>query len=169
MIAVRRGFAGFTRSVAWAGCALLLAVSCLACSRESQRMQSAGQPQDALLTVAGRSVHVELALTETQRNHGLKNRTELAEDAGMLFIFPDAGLRRFWMQDTLIPLDIIFLDADGTVQNIERGEPYVEQPGYHSRRAARMVLELKAGWSDQAGLKPGDRILVPPELLALAR
>ncbi len=169
MIAVRRGFAGFARGLAWAGCALLLAASCLVCSPESQRMHSAGQPQDALLTVAGHSVRVELAVTAVQRDQGLKHRTSLETDAGMLFLFPDAGLRRFWMQNTLIPLDIIFLDADGTVQNIERGEPFVELPGYHSRRAARMVLELNAGWCEQAGLKPGDRIVVPPELLALAQ
>ncbi|MHC4845638.1 MAG: DUF192 domain-containing protein, partial [Planctomycetota bacterium] len=87
--------------------------------------------------MAGRTVSVELAVTPVARNNGLMHRTSLDPDAGMLFIFTDDKARTFWMRNTLIPLDIIFLDADGTVQNIEQGQPMAEVPGYHSLRNAR--------------------------------
>jgi hypothetical protein len=112
-------------------------------------------------------VEVELALTQPERDLGLMHRTELAPDAGMLFVFPSDEPRTFWMKDTLIPLDIVFLDADGTIQNIARGEPFVERPGYHSARPARMVLELNAGWCEAHGVLPGARVTVPPDVLEL--
>ena len=122
-----------------------------------------------VLQVAGRSVKVELAVTEQQRNFGLMHRTHLDPDAGMLFVFKDDQPRSFWMKDTLIPLDIIFLDADGTVQNVTHGEPLVEVPTENSLRPARLVLELNAGWSEQHGLLPGQRIEIPSGILELAK
>ena len=120
------------------------------------------------LTVAGRRVKVELAVNAEQRDRGLMHRTDLEPDAGMLFVFKDDQPRTFWMRNTLIPLDVIFLDADGTVQNIAHGEPMVEVPGLHSLRPARLVLELKGGWSAEHGLAAGQRIEIPPEILGLA-
>jgi uncharacterized membrane protein (UPF0127 family) len=125
--------------------------------------------QPHTLQVAGRTVSVELATTQPQQNLGLMHRTHLDPDAGMLFIFKDDQPRTFWMKDTLIPLDIIFLDADGTVQNVAHGEPLVEVPGLYSLRPARMVLEFNAGWCEEHGLKPGDKLAIPPELLALGQ
>ena len=129
-------------------------------------------PKAALLhelQVAGRAVKVELAVTKEQRDHGLMHRTQLDPDAGMLFVFQDDGPRSFWMKNTLIPLDIVFIEADGTVQNIGRGEPLVEVPTVNSLRPARMVLELNAGWSEEHGLLPGQRIEIAPEILELAQ
>jgi len=147
---------------------LAAAAACGGCA-DGEKPLVAAAPQPTRLDVAGRSVAVELALTNPQRTQGLMNRTHLDEDAGMLFIFPDDDTRRFWMHDTLIPLDIIFLEKDGTVINVADAKPGVEQPGYQSDRAARMVLELNAGWCQRHGLKPGDRIAVPVELLARAK
>jgi uncharacterized membrane protein (UPF0127 family) len=125
-------------------------------------------PTHATLDVAGRSVRVELAHTLRARERGLMGRTSLATDAGMLFLFTEATPQRFWMRDTLIPLDIAFLDADGRVINIEHGLPGVEQPGYYSAEPAMFVLEMEDGWCAEAGLEAGDRILVSEELRALA-
>ncbi len=147
--------------------AVLLALC--ACSKEPRLTAVGPAAGNRELLVAGRTVQVELALDTPARNRGLMHRTELAPDAGMLFVFPDDAPRTFWMANTLIALDLVFLDADGTVQNIERGEPGVERPGYHSARPARMVLELNAGWAERHGLRPGDRIEIPGELLARAR
>ena len=156
----------------WAGrsAALLLLALLAACggTEHDTRSHRPARPARLELSVAGRSVTVELAVSESERNRGLMHRTSLAADAGMLFVFPDDRPRTFWMQNTLIPLDIVFLDADGTVQNIERGLPGVERPGYSSRRPARMVLELNAGWSEEHGLAPGAVIAVPPEIVALS-
>ena len=127
------------------------------------------RPGRVTLQVAGQAVVVELAVTAAERNQGLMHRTSLGADAGMLFLFADDRPRTFWMRNTLIPLDIIFLDADGTVQNVTTGEPGVEVPGYMSRRPARLVLELNGGWAAAHGLKAGDRIEISPELLALPK
>jgi len=121
------------------------------------------------LQVAGRTVRVELAVDQQHRDFGLMHRTHLDPDAGMLFIFKDDQPRSFWMRNTLIPLEIVFLDADGTVQNIARGEPLVEVPTLNSLRPARLVLELNAGWCAENGLAAGQRIEIPPGLLELAK
>ncbi len=147
---------------------LALATACASCADKPPEQLSVAVPADATLTAAGRSLKVELALTQLQRNHGLMARTQLDEDAGMLFVFPDTAMRKFWMKDTLIPLDIVFLDADGTVQNVEAAQPFVEQPGYFSARPARMVLEVNQGWCARHGLQPGDRVTGAEGLLPLA-
>ena len=148
----------------------LAGASCAGCGRSPELQPAA--PASALeheLQVAGRTVRVELAVDRQQRDLGLMHRTELDPDAGMLFLFPDDQPRTFWMRNTLIPLDIVFLDADGTVQNIAHGEPLVELPGLHSLRPARFVLELNAGWCAQHGLAPGQRIAIPADVAGLAR
>lgn len=122
-----------------------------------------------VLQVAGRSVKVELAVNLNQRDLGLMHRTHLDPDAGMLFVFRDDQPRSFWMRNTLIPLDVVFMDADGTVQNIAHGEPLVEVPTVNSLRPARLVLELNAGWSEEHGLQPGQRIEIPPGILELGQ
>ncbi|MBM3985529.1 MAG: DUF192 domain-containing protein [Planctomycetes bacterium] len=150
--------------------ALSVAVLLACCNAEERPMQPPTQPPTtAVLQLAGRSVTVELALDSEARARGMMHRTHLDPDAGMLFVFPEARPQRFWMRNTLIPLDICFLDSDGTLQNVARGLPGVEEPGYHSARPARMVLELNAGWCEAHGIKPGDRVPVPPEIVALGR
>jgi uncharacterized membrane protein (UPF0127 family) len=150
--------------------ALPLAILVRGCGGEERPMQKpALPPANAVLQLAGRSVSVELALDDASRARGLMHRTHLDPDAGMLFVFPEPRPQRFWMRNTLIPLDICFLDSDGTLQNVVLGLPGVEEPGYHSARPARMVLELNAGWCQAHGLRPGDRVPVPPEIVALAR
>jgi uncharacterized membrane protein (UPF0127 family) len=116
---------------------------------------------------SGHPVRVELALTRAERDRGLMHRTSLETDAGMLFLFPDEAPRTFWMRNTLIPLDILFLDSDGTIQNIARGQPGVERPGYHSLRPARMVLELSAGWCAEHGIQAGQQVEIPADVLEL--
>jgi uncharacterized membrane protein (UPF0127 family) len=126
-------------------------------------------PRTAQLDVAGRTVSVELAYTDATRSKGLMGRTQLETDSGMLFLFPDEQPRRFWMRDTLINLDLAFLDAEGRVLNVEHGRPGVEFPGYRSAGPARFVLEMVDGWCEQAGLGPGDQIEISDSLRDLAQ
>ncbi len=161
-----------TRRVAWllplAVLPVVVLLSC--CNGEERPMQPPTlPPSTAVLQLAGRSVTVELAFDDAARARGMMHRTHLDPDAGMLFVFPEPRPQRFWMRNTLIPLDICFLDSDGTLQNVARGLPGVEEPGYHSARPARMVLELNAGWCEAHGVKPGDKVPVPPEIVALGR
>lgn len=147
---------------------LVVLGACAACSDADQgpKFRDVQSSAPTTLVVAGRTITLEFAITPAERTMGLMHRTSIEPDAGMLFIFTDDKPRTFWMKNTLIPLDIIFLDADGTVQNVAQGERMVES-GYHSLRPARMVLELNVGWCAQHGLKAGDVIDMPDEWLAL--
>ena len=93
---------------------------------------------------------------------GLMFREVLAPDSGMLFLFPREGRHPFWMKNTFIPLDLLFLERDGTVAGIvERATPlttthrWVRQPSLN-------VLEVPAGWAAAHGVVPGDRVRIEP-------
>jgi uncharacterized membrane protein (UPF0127 family) len=103
-------------------------------------------------------VHVELASTEPERARGLMYRNHLEPDAGMLFLFPEPAPLAFWMKNTLIPLDMLFLDHDRRVVGIvENAAPETETP----RRVAgqsQYVLEVGGGLSRQWGIEPGSTV-----------
>jgi uncharacterized membrane protein (UPF0127 family) len=104
---------------------------------------------------------VELALTDEDRAKGLMYRTELAPDRGMLFVFEDSAPRAFWMRNTLIPLDMIFIRADGRVLNIvKRARPKNDTPRQSVGNAVA-VLEIAGGRADELGIKAGDHISHP--------
>jgi hypothetical protein len=113
-------------------------------------------------TASGDSdVAVELALTRESQARGLMYRTELAEGAGMLFVFDDEAERQFWMSNTPIPLDIVYIKGDATIVSIaENTTPYSEKM-IPSRGKVRYVLEVPGGWSQRHGAKPGDRLTLP--------
>lgn len=107
---------------------------------------------------------LEVAASEPEWRTGLKYRTELGTNNGMLFIFPSARQRTFWMQDTYIPLDIIFLNADLQVINIaEFTAPNQTEETYSSTAPAQYVVEVNGGWTAQHDLQPGDslEIIIP--------
>ena len=98
---------------------------------------------------------VEIAGTPEERARGLMFRTELAEDRGMLFIFPRRERIAMWMRNTEIPLDMLFISDDGRVTQIhERAVPHSEAV-ISSRRRVRYVLELPGGTAERLGLGPG--------------
>jgi uncharacterized membrane protein (UPF0127 family) len=146
---------------------ILVATSCAGCS-DGKFQEKVAPMTHTTLKVAGRDVLVELQLDDAARQRGLMFRTELADEAGMLFVFCTEAMQHFYMRNTLIPLDIVFLEANGTVINVTHGQPGVELPTCDSTRPALMVLELAGGWSERHGLKPGDVVVVPPEILSLA-
>jgi uncharacterized membrane protein (UPF0127 family) len=100
---------------------------------------------------------VEVATTEEQQARGLMFRTEMGADEGM--IFPENPPRRpsFWMKNTVIPLDIIFVGTDGHILNIVNALPYDLTP-LPSEGMASAVLELNGGRADQLGIKAGDKV-----------
>ena len=104
-------------------------------------------------------VQVELADTEAKRERGLMFRKELPEGRGMLFLFDEEGEHSFWMKDTLIPLDLIFVDSSGRVTGIvARARPLTLEP--RSGGPSRMVLEVPGGWAASRGVRVGDRMIV---------
>lgn len=101
------------------------------------------------------TVTAEVARTQEERAQGLMYREELAEDAGMLFIFPDNAVRGFWMQNTYIPLDIAFLDPSFRVVDIQQMEPMTTEQ--HTGRAPfSYALEVNQGWFEAHGVQIGD-------------
>lgn len=102
---------------------------------------------------------VAIADDEQERQHGLMFRSVLPEDEGMLFDFHQPQPLAFWMKNTLIPLDIIFIGADGRIVNIaENTTPYSLDP-IPSDGPALGVLEIGGGLSDELGIEPGDRVV----------
>lgn len=130
----------------------------------------AGTPQSGLpfipLTINGHALQVELATTPAQRAQGLMFRTDLAENVGMLFVFPDDAPRSFWMQNTPLPLSIAFIDAEGRIVNIADMQPFDDRTLHPSDGPARYALEVNQGWFAQRGIGPGDRVefQLPPDL-----
>ena len=101
---------------------------------------------------------VEVARTSEEQMTGLMNRGTLAPDRGMIFPFEGERQASFWMKNTLIPLDMIFVRADGTIANIEANTvPLSLQPVYSDGPVAA-VLELVGGRSAELAIKPGDTV-----------
>ncbi|HVC51302.1 MAG TPA: DUF192 domain-containing protein [Stellaceae bacterium] len=104
---------------------------------------------------------VELATTPAQQAQGLMFRRSLAPDAGMLFDFGTPTTVSFWMKNTLIPLDMLFVAQDGRIVGIHaRAVPELTDP-IPSPGLVRAVIEVNGGTADRLGIKPGDRVIYP--------
>jgi len=114
------------------------------------------------------SVRVEIARTREELSRGLMWRNELDADAGMLFVFGDSAPRTFWMKNTPLRLDIVFIDNDSVLNVAASTTPYSEAP-IRSAGAARYVLEVNAGFAATHGIGPGAKVELPAEALAPAR
>ena len=106
------------------------------------------------MSIGSKTYTLEIAASTADRNRGLMYRDSMPADHGMIFIFAKPEERDFWMRNTRIPLDILFLDPAGKVVSISRMEPYDEH-GTHSRGAARFAVELNAGEAQAAARSPG--------------
>ena len=104
---------------------------------------------------------VEVVDTPATRQQGLMFRQSLGKDAGMLFDFKREQQTAFWMQNTFIPLDMIFIAADGTVKTIHVNARPHDTTSIPSNVPVQFVLEIPGGRSEEIGLKPGDRIEHP--------
>ncbi len=120
--------------------------------------------EQTLEIVTKKGVHVfsvELAATDAERSKGLMFRKELAEGKGMLFDFKQDQDVSMWMRNTLIPLDMLFINADGSIRRIaENTEPMSERT-IPSGGPVRGVLEVIGGTAKKLGIAPGDRVAHP--------
>ena len=120
-------------------------------------------PHRPYVVLGGQGFSVEIASTETARARGLMFRTHMAAGHGMLFIYPDAQPRHFWMKNTLIPLDILFFDAQRRLINVSADTPPCKRdpcPIYTSTAPAQYVLELHAGMAEKLNVKPGSPLII---------
>jgi len=123
----------------------------------------AGAParEERLELVTASGVHaldVEIAATPQKQALGLMYRTSLPDNKGMLFPHKDPAELTMWMKNTYIPLDMVFILADGTVHRIEaRTQPFSERI-ISSEGKVSAVLEIAGGAAERMGLKPGDKV-----------
>ena len=138
---------------------LFLAMTLLACVVDSACANDTTAPRVVLHTSAGDvAVAVEVAATPERQSLGLMYRKELASDTGMLFIFPRSQHLTFWMKNTVLPLDMIFIGDDRRIVGIVKDAvPYTTTP----REVAgdsRYVLEVNAGFSERHGIRARDAV-----------
>jgi uncharacterized membrane protein (UPF0127 family) len=107
-------------------------------------------------------VRVEIADDLPEQTRGLMERTALAEDRGMLFVYSDEEVRSFWMKNTLIPLSIAYMDSDGRIVDLQDMKPLDDDPPHYvSAEPARYALEVNRGFFEEHGVKVGDRAELP--------
>ncbi len=148
------------------------ALLCLIASLSGGCASEATAARDTLrVKLNGRSFDLELALDHETRYRGLSDRESIAEDGGMLFVFPTAAPRQFVMRRCLVPIDVIFLGPTARVVSMHRMrvEPY-DRPEHELRRyssewPAQFAIELAGGTLDELGLSLGDRVELPTEEL----
>jgi len=103
-------------------------------------------------------VSLEVAATPAERERGLMYRTSLAEGRGMLFVFDADGNQSFWMKNTLIPLDLLFIARDGTVVGIHANATPLSTANIAVGKPSRYVLEVPGGWAARHGISAGARV-----------
>jgi uncharacterized membrane protein (UPF0127 family) len=104
------------------------------------------------------SIAIEIAETPTNQAIGLMGRTEMDDSVGMLFIFAKADLRVFWMRNTPLSLDIIFISEDSKVINIAKSTQPLSDTRYPSQGLAKYVVEVLEGFSDRYGIEKGIKV-----------
>lgn len=109
------------------------------------------------------TVAAEAAITEEEKRQGLMHREYLGEDEGMIFIYEEEDERSFWMKNTLLHLDIIFIGEDQVINSIQEADP---EPGISDTQLerytgdAKYVLEVNQGFTEERGIVSGDRVFL---------
>ena len=113
-----------------------------------------------VIVTGGREIKfdIEMADTEPRREHGLMFRKQMGAYEGMLFDFFREQPVAFWMKNTLIPLDMVFIAADGTVRHVHANATPMSTDSIPSEAAVRGVLEINGGTARLLGIKPGDKV-----------
>jgi uncharacterized protein len=144
-----------TASLSWVFAVLLSAAG----------VQAQTGPQPKLptlpLTAGMHVIQAEIAKDPAQQMVGMMFRREMGANEGMLFVNDEAGMRCFWMRNTLIPLSIAFIADDGSIVNIADMAPQSEQ-SHCSTKPVRFALEMRQGWFAKHGLKAGFQLSGAP-------
>lgn len=105
-------------------------------------------------------IDTEVMLRDQDRNRGLMYRRELANERGMLFVFDDQQVRTFWMHNTCLPLDMLFVASDGYITGILENVPTMNDDPRSIDCRAKYVLEVNAGFARKYGIKAGQSIKI---------
>jgi len=120
------------------------------------------QMRTAVLKIGAHRIKVEVAQTDGEREKGLMFRKQMGRDDGMLFIFDEPAYHAMWMKNTLIPLSVAFLDAQGTILNILDMEPQTLD-SHAAAGPAIYAIETNKGWFEAKKIKAGDRVTGLPK------
>jgi uncharacterized membrane protein (UPF0127 family) len=142
---------------------LFLAAACGAAGKSPAATPSPSQSPSAravprITMPSGAVYEVEVARTPDEQAQGLMFRESLREKTGMIFLFPDSAVHKFWMKNTMIPLDMIWLDSTGKVLFVSANTPPCKAdpcPNYGPDVPASSVLEIEGGKAIKEGIKPG--------------
>lgn len=103
-------------------------------------------------------IDVEVAINPAERQQGLMYRSKMEEDKGMIFIFERDDMQAFWMKNTIIPLDIMFIDSKGVINTIHKNTVPFSERSLPSKTKSQFVVEVNGGYCDRHGIKEGDLI-----------
>ncbi len=137
---------------------------CAAASPAAHGQELGAFPRESLEIASSGTLHrfqVEIAVTPAQREQGLMFRKEIPEGTGMLFVNGEERPVAMWMKNTLVPLDMLFLAADGTIVKIHPEAEPLSTRLIASNAPVKGILELRGGAARKLGIVPGDRILHP--------
>lgn len=161
--------------LAWRALVLILCAGVGACERDrgtnaapsstpsnnSSVRADEPQPDGTVRMQIGRETFtLEVAATGKARQIGLMHRRSMPQDRGMVFAFPQAQPLGFWMKNTYIPLDIVYLDENGKVVSVKQMKP-LDESRVESDAPAKYAIELNQGAAQRAGVKVGDVLNVP--------
>lgn len=123
-------------------------------------------PGIVTIDIKNHQFDLEIAKSLSEKSRGLSSRTSLCGNCGMIFVYSNESYYPFWMKDTLIPLDMIWLDKNGRIVTIHTAHPQLDTPptqlkAYRNSDPAQFIIELNAGKSEEIGLNVGDTILLP--------
>ena len=152
-----------------AGCAALFVVSIFAvmlasaasCSPANAKMLAGRLVIEPAAGGAGRPIDIEIAGTDEEKALGLMFRTALPDGQGMLFNYGESREMTMWMRNTYIPLDMVFIRADGVIHRIEVNAEPLSDRVISSGAPVAAVLELAGGAAARLGIKPGDKVRHP--------
>ncbi|MEM7181154.1 MAG: DUF192 domain-containing protein [Spirochaetota bacterium] len=127
-------------------------------------MERSSQYQTIAISIGGHRLQVEVADTPAKRQIGLMNRSSMLENHGMLFVFPRADYKTFWMKNTYIPLSIAFLTTEKKIVDLHDMKPNQTTELYPSSEKVIYALEVNQGWFRKHNIQKNDRMVLPREL-----
>jgi uncharacterized protein len=146
--------------------ALALPFAAMPLAQAQAMPQGAKQPSEfphTKLTAGMYVIDAAIAANDADREQGLMYRSQLAPNEGMLFVFNENAVHCFWMKNTLIPLSIAFIRADGTITDIDEMQAQTEN-NHCPRNNGVFALEMSRGWFDAKGIKPGMKLKGLPQV-----
>ena len=141
---------------------LVLALLLGATSCKTEEPADVGEAGVVRMKIGKETFTLEVADTPKKQQLGLMHRKSMPQDRGMIFVFPEEQDRYFWMKNTLIPLDIIYMDAGGKVVSVKQMKPQ-DETSVPSDGPAKYAVELNQGAAKRAGVAAGDVLTVPEE------